>query len=40
MPLFHKRLAIFETMAHLDLMTINGQTGKLSRDNVIYYRQN
>ena len=39
MPFFHKRLAIFETLAHLELMTINGQTGKLSRDSIIYYRQ-
>ncbi len=39
MPFFHKRLAIFETLAHLELMAINGQTGKLSRDSIIYYRQ-
>jgi len=39
MPFFHERLAIFETLAHLELMTINGQIGKLSRDSIIYYRQ-
>lgn len=39
MPLFHKRLAISETLAHLELMTINGQIGKLSKDGMIYYRQ-
>lgn len=36
---FHKRLAIFETLAHLKLMMINGQTGKISRGGIIYYRQ-
>jgi len=40
MPFFHKRLAIFETLAHLEMMTINGQIGKLSRDGIIYYQQN
>lgn len=39
MPLFHRRMAIFETVAHLDQMTINGQIGKISRDSVIYYQQ-
>ena len=39
MPFFHKRLAIFETLAHLELMNINGQIGKLSRDNIIYYQK-
>ena len=39
MPFFHKRLAIMETIAHLELMTTNGQTGKLFRDGIIHYQQ-
>jgi glyoxylase-like metal-dependent hydrolase (beta-lactamase superfamily II) len=39
LPSFHKRMAIFETLAHLELMTINGQIGKISKDSVIYYQQ-
>ena len=39
MPFSHQRLAMFETLAHLELMTINGQTGKISRDSIIYYQQ-
>jgi glyoxylase-like metal-dependent hydrolase (beta-lactamase superfamily II) len=39
MPLFHQRLALFETLAHLELMTIDGRLRKVSRDSVIYYQQ-
>jgi len=38
-PLFHRRMAIFETLAHLELMTMNGQIGQISKDSIIYYRQ-
>jgi glyoxylase-like metal-dependent hydrolase (beta-lactamase superfamily II) len=40
LPVFHQRIAIFETLAHLELMTLNGQISKIPRDGVIYYRQN
>jgi glyoxylase-like metal-dependent hydrolase (beta-lactamase superfamily II) len=39
MPSPHQRLAMFETLAHLELMTVNGQTSKISRDGIIYYQQ-
>jgi glyoxylase-like metal-dependent hydrolase (beta-lactamase superfamily II) len=39
-PFFHQRLAISETLAHLEYMTINGQLEKITRDGIIYYRQN
>jgi glyoxylase-like metal-dependent hydrolase (beta-lactamase superfamily II) len=38
---FHdKRMAIAETLAHLELMLINGQISEISRDSVIYYQKN
>lgn len=40
MPLFHRRLALSETLAHLEMMTINGQINKSAIDDIIYYRQN
>ena len=39
LPDFHKRMAIFETLAHLELMVNNGLAEKLPRNGVIYYRQ-
>jgi glyoxylase-like metal-dependent hydrolase (beta-lactamase superfamily II) len=39
LPLFHRRMAIFETLAHLELMTVNGQVSKTARNGIIYYRQ-
>ena len=39
MPLFHQRLALFETLAHLELMTLDGRLEKFTRDSVIYHRQ-
>ena len=39
LPLFHRRMAIFETLAHLELMTVNGKVTKDSRNGIIYYRQ-
>ena len=40
LPGFHKRMAIFETLAHLELMVAKGQIEKLSDDGIISYRQN
>ncbi len=39
MPPFHQRLALFETLAHLELMTVSGQLKELSKNGIIYYRQ-
>jgi glyoxylase-like metal-dependent hydrolase (beta-lactamase superfamily II) len=39
LPLFHRRMAIFETLAHLEFMAANGKVDKTSRDGIIYYRQ-
>lgn len=39
LPAFHKRMAVFETLAHLELMTANRQTEKLTKKDIIYYRQ-
>lgn len=39
-PAFHKRLALFETLAHLEMMTVDGRLGRLTKDSIIYYRQN
>ena len=38
-PFFHQRLAISETLAHLEYMTINGQLEKITKNEIIYYRQ-
>ena len=38
MPPPHQRLAISETLSHLELMTINGRVDMLSRDGVVYYQ--
>lgn len=39
LPNFHKRMAIFETLAHLEMMAANGLLDRLSRDGINYYRQ-
>jgi glyoxylase-like metal-dependent hydrolase (beta-lactamase superfamily II) len=39
-PSFHQRLAISETLAHLELMTVDGRLRKFTRDGIIYYQQN
>lgn len=39
LPPLHRRMAIFETIAHLEYMIANGRAGKTERNNVIYYRQ-
>jgi glyoxylase-like metal-dependent hydrolase (beta-lactamase superfamily II) len=38
LPNFHKRMAIFETLAHLEWITAGGRIEKLSQDGMIYYR--
>jgi glyoxylase-like metal-dependent hydrolase (beta-lactamase superfamily II) len=40
MSLPQNRMIISKTLARLELMRINGQISKTSRDGVIYYRQN
>jgi glyoxylase-like metal-dependent hydrolase (beta-lactamase superfamily II) len=40
MPFFHQRLALSETLAHLEMMTTNGQIAKSTRDSIIYYQKN
>ncbi len=39
LPPFHKRIAIFETLSHLEMMAADGRIEKQSRDGMIYYRQ-
>jgi glyoxylase-like metal-dependent hydrolase (beta-lactamase superfamily II) len=39
LPLFHQRMAIFETLAHLEMMAAEGRVDKLPRQGIIYYRQ-
>jgi glyoxylase-like metal-dependent hydrolase (beta-lactamase superfamily II) len=39
LPAFHQRMAIFETLAHLEMMAANRQLDRLPRDGVNYYRK-
>jgi len=39
LPPIHRRMAIFETISHLEFMIANNRAEKIDRDNVIYYRQ-
>ena len=39
LPAFHQRLAVFETRAHLEMMTSEGYLDVLPRKGIIYYRQ-
>jgi hypothetical protein len=32
-------MAVFETLSHLALMTANNRTEKLTKNDIIYYRQ-
>lgn len=34
----HKRLAILETLAHLELMRFNGEVDKFAKDSIVYYQ--
>ncbi len=37
LPNFHKRMAIFETLAHLEMMAANRRLDRLRRDGINYY---
>jgi glyoxylase-like metal-dependent hydrolase (beta-lactamase superfamily II) len=39
LPFFHRRMAIFETIAHLEWMLAEGKVARETRDGVIYYRR-
>ncbi len=39
LPPFHQRMAVFETLAHLEMMAAENRVDKLSRKGVIYYAQ-
>jgi glyoxylase-like metal-dependent hydrolase (beta-lactamase superfamily II) len=39
LPPFHRRMAIFETLAHLEMMAAEGRVDKLPREGIIYYRR-
>jgi glyoxylase-like metal-dependent hydrolase (beta-lactamase superfamily II) len=39
LPPFHRRMAIFATLAHLEMMTAEGRLDKLPREGIIYYRR-
>ena len=39
LPLIHKRMAIFETLSHLEFMVVHGKIDKIPKDGIIYYRQ-
>ena len=39
LPPFHKRMAIFETIAHLEMLAADSRVDKLPKKGIIYYRQ-
>jgi glyoxylase-like metal-dependent hydrolase (beta-lactamase superfamily II) len=39
LPPFHKRMAVFETLAHLEMMAAENRIDKLPRRGIIYYGQ-
>jgi glyoxylase-like metal-dependent hydrolase (beta-lactamase superfamily II) len=39
LPPFHKRMAVFETLAHLEMMAAEERVDKVSRKGVFYYAQ-
>jgi glyoxylase-like metal-dependent hydrolase (beta-lactamase superfamily II) len=39
LPPFHKRMAVFETLAHLEMMAAEDRIAKLTRRGVIYYER-
>ncbi len=39
LPAFHQRMAIFETLAHLEMMAAENRIDKLPRKGIIYYGQ-
>ncbi len=40
LPEFHQRMAVFETLAHLEMMAAEGKLDRFPRNGIIYYRQN
>jgi len=40
LPDFHKRMAVFETLSHLEMMAAEGVITRLPGKGIIYYRQN
>jgi glyoxylase-like metal-dependent hydrolase (beta-lactamase superfamily II) len=40
LPPFHQRMAIFETMAHLEMMAADSRIDKMPKGGIIYYGQN
>jgi glyoxylase-like metal-dependent hydrolase (beta-lactamase superfamily II) len=38
LPDFHKRMAILETLAHLEMLSARGDVESLPRENIIYFR--
>ncbi len=39
LPPFHQRMAVFETLAHLEMMATEGRVDKYSHHGVYYYKQ-
>jgi glyoxylase-like metal-dependent hydrolase (beta-lactamase superfamily II) len=39
LPDFHKRMAVFETLAHLEMMAAEGRLDRFPRDSIMYYRK-
>lgn len=39
LPAFHQRLAIFETLSHLEMMKAEGKIAKQTENGIIYYRK-
>jgi len=39
LPPFHQRMAVFETLAHLEMMATEGRVDKYSHQGVYYYKQ-
>jgi glyoxylase-like metal-dependent hydrolase (beta-lactamase superfamily II) len=39
LPPFHKRMAVFETLAHLEMMAAESRIDKLPKKGIIYYQQ-
>jgi glyoxylase-like metal-dependent hydrolase (beta-lactamase superfamily II) len=39
LPDFHKRMAILETLAHLEMMSAKGQVDRLPGDDIMLFRQ-
>jgi len=39
LSMWERRLAMFETLAHLEFMRVGGKVDKFSKDDIIYYQQ-